>query len=95
MQVAVPDSLSNETACQFFVNPFTALGLLATLAAPKGSWVLQSAAASVPGRQLVQTAHHQVVWAIGLVRKLEQIQELKAEGCVVALLMLLRKSTTP
>ena len=45
------------------VNPCTAYGMLAVLAAPKGEWVLQNAAGSVLGRQLTQIARHQVLLA--------------------------------
>lgn len=78
----MPESLSEETACQFYVNPLTAAGMLAVLATPRGEYILQNAAASVLARQLVQIAHHQGAKVIGLVRKREQVQELKSEGCV-------------
>ncbi|KAH7415981.1 hypothetical protein KP509_14G069400 [Ceratopteris richardii] len=51
-----------------------------TLATPKEEYILQTAAASVLGRMFIQYAHHQGVKTINLVRRKEQIEELKALG---------------
>ena len=39
---------------QFYVNPVTVVGMLAVLDIPKGGWLLQTAAGSVLGRQMIQ-----------------------------------------
>ena len=74
------DALSDEVAAQFYVNPPTALGLLKVLGAPQGKWVLQTAAASVLGRMLIQLAKHQGVRTINVVRRRGAVEELKALG---------------
>ncbi len=42
---------------QFCLNPFTALALVDTLAAPKGTWILLTAAGSVVGRIGIQVTN--------------------------------------
>ncbi|EFJ17908.1 hypothetical protein SELMODRAFT_233661 [Selaginella moellendorffii] len=82
--IPVPDSISNEVACQFFVNPFTGkedLGwvlyaLAEELEVPSGDYVIQSGASSVLGRMYIQYAHHKGIKTINLVRKNEQKEEL-------------------
>ncbi len=45
------DSISDVSAAQFIVNLWTVYGMLTDLKVPKGEYVLQTAAASVLGRQ--------------------------------------------
>ena len=76
----VPDSISDEVAAQSTMNPWTVYGLLADLKVPKGEYLLQSAAGSVLGRQIIQYANHLGVKTINIVRRSEQKEELKALG---------------
>jgi NADPH:quinone reductase-like Zn-dependent oxidoreductase len=76
----VPDSISDEAAAQFVVNPWTLYGILTDLKVPKGEYVLQTAAGSVLGRQLIQLAKHWGIKTINVVRRAEQKEELKALG---------------
>ncbi|CAK9882958.1 unnamed protein product [Sphagnum jensenii] len=76
----VPDSISDEAAAQFVVNPWTVYGILTDLKVPKGEYVLQTAAGSVLGRQLIQLAKHWGIKTINVVRRAEQKEELKALG---------------
>ncbi len=76
----VPDSISDEAAAQFVVNPWTVYGILTDLKVPKGEYVLQTAAGSVLGRQLIQLAKHWGIKTINIVRRAEQKEELKALG---------------
>eukprot|EP00208_Stichococcus_sp_RCC1054_P006972 CAMPEP_0206150012 /NCGR_PEP_ID=MMETSP1473-20131121/38078_1 /ASSEMBLY_ACC=CAM_ASM_001109 /TAXON_ID=1461547 /ORGANISM="Stichococcus sp, Strain RCC1054" /LENGTH=335 /DNA_ID=CAMNT_0053547501 /DNA_START=678 /DNA_END=1685 /DNA_ORIENTATION=- len=78
--VRVPDGVSDRVACQFFVNPVTVVGLLDAAAVPEGKWLLQGAGFSSLGRQLVQYARHRGVKTISVVRRNEQIEQLKALG---------------
>ena len=55
-----PDAVSGSDVCMAQINVCSAYGLLARLAAPKGAWILQNAAGSVMGRQIIQIAKHQV-----------------------------------
>jgi NADPH:quinone reductase-like Zn-dependent oxidoreductase len=78
--VAVPDTVPDAAAAQFYVNPVTVVGLLEELAVPAGEWVLQTAAGSVLGRQLIQVAKKRGIKTINVVRRREQADELKAIG---------------
>ncbi|KAI8928323.1 hypothetical protein BC831DRAFT_448828 [Entophlyctis helioformis] len=79
----VPDSVSDATAAQLIVNPISVLGMLDRLAVPKGEFVLQSAAGSTLGRQLIQIAKSRGIKTVNLVRRSAQIDELKAIGADV------------
>ncbi len=76
----VPDSISDEAAAQFVINPWTLYGMLTDLEVPKGEYVLQTAAGSVLGRQVIQLAKHWGIKTINVVRRGEQKEELKALG---------------
>jgi NADPH:quinone reductase-like Zn-dependent oxidoreductase len=76
----VPDSISDEAAAQFVINPWTVYGILTDLKVPKGEYLLQTAAGSVLGRQVIQLAKHWGIKTINVVRRAEQKEELKALG---------------
>jgi NADPH:quinone reductase-like Zn-dependent oxidoreductase len=78
--VAVPDSVPDESAAQFFVNPVTVVGMLNVLDIPAGEYLIQTAAGSVLGRQMIQVAKHKGIKTINVVRRAEQAAELKALG---------------
>jgi len=80
VQLPVPDSLDDKTAAGFYINPITVLGLVETSAVPKGGWLLQTAAGSVLGRQMVQYAQHIGLNLISVVRRASSVDELKALG---------------
>ncbi|KXN64915.1 NAD(P)-binding protein [Conidiobolus coronatus NRRL 28638] len=79
----VPDNVSDEAAAQAIANPVTAYGLLDKLNAPKGEYIVQTAAASSLGRILIQFAKARGLKTINLVRRKEQIDDLKAIGADV------------
>ncbi len=76
----VPDSISDVAAAQFVINPWTVHGMLSDLKIPKGEYVLQTAAGSTLGRQLIKLAKHWGIKTINLIRRKEQKAELKALG---------------
>ncbi|CAM6119776.1 unnamed protein product [Calypogeia fissa] len=78
--VPIPDSISDEAAALFVINPWTLIGMLEDLQAPKGEHIINTAAGSVLGRQLIQLAKHQGVKTINIVRREEQKEELLALG---------------
>jgi len=88
----VPEGVSDEDAAHSIVNPVTIVGLLEKLKVPKGQWLLQTAAGSTLGRQLIQVTKHDGINTLNLVRRQEQVAELehayresKGEGHVRAL----------
>ncbi|KAL3685076.1 hypothetical protein R1sor_003098 [Riccia sorocarpa] len=80
MLVPIPDTISDETAAQFVINPWAIIGMFHDLAVPKGEYLLQTAAGSVIGRQIIQFAKHKGIKTINLVRRPEQKAELVALG---------------
>ncbi|KXN71462.1 NAD(P)-binding protein [Conidiobolus coronatus NRRL 28638] len=81
----VPDEISDEVASQATSNPVTAYGILDKLNAPKGEYIVQSAAASSLGRVIIGFAKARGLKTINLVRRKEQIDDLKAIGADVVL----------
>ncbi|GAQ80133.1 Zn2+-binding dehydrogenase [Klebsormidium nitens] len=78
--IPIPDSISDEHAAQFIVNPWTAIGLLKFLNIPKGEWLLQTGASSVLGRQIIALAKHLGIKTVNVVRRPDAEAELKALG---------------
>lgn len=78
--LAVPDDVNDEIAAQFLVNPVTVYGMLEELAVPEGEYLLQTAAGSVLGRQIIQLAKHRGIKTVNVVRRQEQVEELKQLG---------------
>ena len=58
----------------------TAYGFLETLRVPPGEYLLQGAAGSTLGRQLIALAKERGVKTINVVRRKEQVQELLDMG---------------
>lgn len=56
MLVPVPDTMRDEVACQAFVNPMTAYGMLEKSQLRDGEWLLITAGASAFGKFVVQMA---------------------------------------
>jgi len=80
---AIPLSkqLPLEQAAMFFVNPATAYVLTRKmLAVPTGEWLLQTAAGSALGRMIIRLGKRFGFKTINVVRRQEQIAELKALG---------------
>ncbi|KAK9829079.1 hypothetical protein WJX72_003772 [[Myrmecia] bisecta] len=78
--VAVPDSLSDQAAAQAFINPATAVGLLATVGVPENEYLLQTAATSVLGQMVIRYAKHKGIKTINVVRNNKKTPELKSLG---------------
>ena len=77
----VPDAVGDRTAAQFVVNPLTAWVMtVEELALRPGEWLLQTAAGSTLGRVVLQIAALRGFKTINVVRRREQVEELKALG---------------
>eukprot|EP00842_Homolaphlyctis_polyrhiza_P003690 jgi/Hompol1/4321/HPOL_001575-RA len=81
--IPVPDNVSDASAAQLFVNPLSVLGMLRNAAVPHGEYILQDAAGSTLGRQLIQVAKARGIKTANVVRRTAQIEELKAIGADV------------
>ena len=79
--IPVPDNVSDQTAAQFVVNPLTAwIMTIEELALKPGEWLLLTAAGSTLGRVVLQIARLRGFKTINVVRRREQVEELKALG---------------
>lgn len=84
--IPVPDSLSDEQAACFFVNPATAIAMTRhVLAVPPGEWLLQSAAGSALGKMVIRLGKLFGFRTVNVVRRREQVEELKALGADIVI----------
>eukprot|EP00884_Botryococcus_braunii_P016659 jgi/Botrbrau1/3677/Bobra.0008s0008.1 len=80
----VPPDIPDEVAAQFWLNPATALAFFDVLKIPEGAFLIQSAANSTLGKQVIAIARHKNVKTINIVRRADAKQELlKLGGDVV------------
>jgi NADPH2:quinone reductase len=80
----VPDSISDENAAGFFVNPATAWVMTQeVLRIPAGAWLLQSAAGSAVGKMVIKLGKKLGYRTINLVRRPETVQTLRKLGADV------------
>ncbi|KAL3148871.1 hypothetical protein ABBQ32_001743 [Trebouxia sp. C0010 RCD-2024] len=78
--VVVPDNVDDDMAAQFLINPVTAYGFLEVIQVPEGKYLLQQAANSVLGKELICMAQKRGTKTINLVRRHEVVDELKQLG---------------
>lgn len=79
--VPVPDPVSDASAAQFVVNPLTAWIMISEeLSVKPGEWLLQTAAGSTLGRVVLQLARLRGFKTINIVRRRNQVEELKQLG---------------
>jgi len=76
--IVVPDGISDSTAAMFLVIPVTAyVMMLEELKLRRGDWLIQNAAGSAVGRWVIALAEELGIKTINLVRRQEQVKELK------------------
>ena len=79
--VVVPDGIDPVQAAMLKINPLTAWRLLHDYVdLQKGDWLIQNAANSAAGSDVIQIAHELGYKTINIVRRAELIAELRAEG---------------
>jgi trans-2-enoyl-CoA reductase len=79
--VAVPEGVDPIEAAMLKINPLTAWRLLHDyVELQKGDWLIQNAANSAAGRDVIQIAHELGYKTLNVVRRAELIDELRAEG---------------
>jgi NADPH:quinone reductase-like Zn-dependent oxidoreductase len=78
--IPLPDSISDETGSQLYVNPFTAWAMLHETGLQRGEWLLQSAGGSAFGQMVIQLAKMRGIKTISTVRRPDQIKALQALG---------------
>jgi len=84
--VVVPDGIEPVQAALLKINSLTAWRLLHDYVdLQKGDWLIQNAANSAAGRDVIQIAHELGYQTVNVVRRPELIDELRAEGGDVVL----------
>jgi mitochondrial enoyl-[acyl-carrier protein] reductase / trans-2-enoyl-CoA reductase len=84
--VVVPGGIEPVYAAMLKINPMTAWRLLHDYVdLKKGDWLIQNAANSAAGRAVIQIAHELGYKTVNVVRRVELIDELRAEGGDVVL----------
>lgn len=78
--VPVPDGVSDETACQLIAMPLSAKVLLETLDVKPGDWIVQNAANGLVGKLVARFGAERGINVLGLVRRTEAVEELRALG---------------
>ena len=79
--VAVPDSMSDEVACQYLTNPLTVLGFFEAFPIVKqGDWILNIAGNSALGQMVIKLAKKRGYKTITTVRHESHTQKLKELG---------------
>lgn len=83
----VPDDIPVEQAAMAKINPTTALRMLRDFVnLQPGDWVAQNAANSGVGRATIQIAHALGLRTVNLVRRVELIEDLQAQGADIVCL---------
>jgi trans-2-enoyl-CoA reductase len=84
--VVVPEGIEPVQAAMLKINPLTAWRLLHDYVdLRKGDWIIQNAANSAAGRDVIKIAHELGYKTVNVVRRAELIDELRAEGADVVL----------
>ncbi len=78
--VILPDSFPINKAAQFYLNPFTAWGLLEESKMNAGEWLLLTAANSTVSRLVIQLAKLRGINVIAAIRDVRQTSKLTALG---------------
>jgi NADPH2:quinone reductase len=79
--ITVPAAVSDEDAAQALINPMTAWAMtMVEHQLGPGDWLVQSAAGSTVGRFVLQIAKAQGFHTINLVRREEQVAEIRELG---------------
>ena len=84
--VVVPEGIEPVQAAMLKINPLTAWRLLHDyVELQRGDWLIQNAANSAAGRDVIQIAHELGYKTVNVVRRPELVDELNAEGGDVVL----------
>jgi NADPH:quinone reductase-like Zn-dependent oxidoreductase len=78
--MALPEGTSPRTGASAFVNPLTALGMVATMRKEGRTAIVHTAAASNLGQMLVKLCDEEQVPLVNIVRKPEQVETLRTLG---------------
>ena len=80
-----PNAMPDTVACQAFVNPYTAFGMLEVAALQPGQWLMVTAGGSAFGQFVIQLCQQRGINVIATVRRPEQVSALKALGATAVI----------
>jgi NADPH:quinone reductase-like Zn-dependent oxidoreductase len=83
--IPTPEGMSDEVACQAFINPMTAYGMLEKSGLKEGDWLLVTAGASAFGKLVIQMAKAKGIKVACTVRREEQKQALYDLGAALVI----------
>ena len=75
-----PEGMPDRVACQAFVNPYTAFGMLEEASLSEGQWLMLTAGGSAFGKFVIQLCQRRGIRTIATVRRSEQVASLKELG---------------
>ncbi len=78
--IPVPQEMQDEVACQAFVNPLTAYGMIEKSGLKEGDWLLITAGASAFGKLAIQMANQKGIKVACTVRRDDQKELLQKIG---------------
>lgn len=78
--IPAPEGMPDDVACQAFINPMTAYGMLQRSALEAGEWLLLTAGASAFSKLVIQMAKSRGIKIACTVRRQEQIAQLTEMG---------------
>lgn len=78
--ISAPEGMPDEVACQAFINPMTAYGMLQRSGLEAGEWLLLTAGASAFSKLVIQMAKAKGIKIACTVRREEQIDQLTELG---------------
>lgn len=83
--IPVPTNMSNEMACQAFINPLTAYAMLEESSLKEGDKLLITAGASAWGKLVIQMAKQKGIWIGATVRQASQKKHLYDLGADIVI----------
>jgi len=78
--MVLPEGTTPAAGASWFVNPLTALGMVETMRMEGHSALVHTAAASNLGQMLVKLCHEDGIPLVNIVRKPEQVEQLRSLG---------------
>ncbi len=78
--MSIPDDVPHEIACQAYINPFTAYGMLETSGLKSGDWLMLTAGGSAFAKFVLQLGHPLGIKIICAVRRDDLVEPLRALG---------------
>ncbi|MEL7146124.1 MAG: zinc-dependent alcohol dehydrogenase family protein [Bacteroidota bacterium] len=83
--IPVPEGMPDEVACQAFVNPFTAYGMLGVAGLEEGQYLMLTAGGSAFSKFVIQLAAARGIKVISVVRRDDQKEELMKLGAAAVI----------